>query len=147
MHSIGEGLFARALIRGRGETSSIHGMVTFCRYRNGILVSAEIRGLPKTEPGFFGFHIHQGDSCGGPNFSDTCSHFNPSGVDHPMHAGDLPPLMGCCGRAKMTVFTDRFSPEEIIGRTVVIHSQPDDFRSQPAGNAGEKIACGVIRKV
>ena len=52
--------------------------------------------------------------------------------------------MQCCGRAYLAVRTDRFRVQEIIGRTVVIHSDPDDFRSQPAGNAGTKIACGVI---
>ena len=46
----------------------------------------------------------------------------------------------------MKVFTDRFCVEEIIGKTVIIHNDPDDFHTQPAGNAGKKIACGVIRK-
>ena len=47
----------------------------------------------------------------------------------------------------MTVFTDRFTVDDAIGKTVVIHSEPDDFRTQPSGNAGTKIACGVITKV
>ena len=65
---------------------------------------------------------------------------------HPKHAGDLPPLMGCQGNAYLAVKTDRFIVHDIIGKTVVIHSDPDDFHTQPAGNAGKKIACGVIRK-
>lgn len=64
---------------------------------------------------------------------------------HPKHAGDLPPLLACQGSAYLSVKTDRFCVEDILGRTVVIHSDPDDFHSQPAGNAGKKIACGVIR--
>ena len=62
-----------------------------------------------------------------------------------MHAGDLPPLMMQQGRAHMTVRTDRFRVQDILGRTVVIHSDPDDFRTQPSGMSGTKIACGVIR--
>ena len=66
---------------------------------------------------------------------------------HPMHSGDLPPLLSATGRAYMAVLTDRFSIGQIIGKTVVVHSRADDFQSQPAGNAGEKIACGVIQPV
>jgi Cu-Zn family superoxide dismutase len=56
-------------------------------------------------------------------------------------------LLWCKGKAFLSVKTDRFSVDEIIGRTIVIHSDPDDFHSQPAGNAGKKIACGVIQKI
>ena len=65
---------------------------------------------------------------------------------HPQHAGDFPPLLGNHGKAYMKVFSDRFSVEEIIGKTVIVHSDPDDFRTQPSGNAGRKIACGIIKK-
>jgi len=63
---------------------------------------------------------------------------------HPHHAGDLPPLFGNNGYALSMFLTTRFSVSEIIGRTVILHSAPDDFTSQPAGNSGVKIACGVI---
>ena len=109
-----------------------------------VQITAEITGLPQT--GFFGFHIHEGKSCGGTKFSETGSHYNPQNTAHPEHAGDLPPLLWCRGNAYLSVRTDRFSVIDIIGRTVVIHSDPDDFHTQPAGNAGKKIACGVIRK-
>ena len=88
---------------------------------------------------FFGFHIHQGDNCSGTDFSGTGSHYNPSDQAHPKHAGDLPPLLECQGNAYLSVRTDRFSVADIIGRTVVIHSDPDDFHSQPAGNAGRRL--------
>lgn len=65
---------------------------------------------------------------------------------HPKHAGDLPPLLECKGQAYLSVKTDRFTVDEIIGRTVIIHSDSDDFSTQPTGNAGRKIACGVIRR-
>ena len=90
--------------------------------------------------------FHAGESYYGTDFSGTGSHYNPAEQAHPEHAGDLPPLLWCNGTAYLFVMTDRFSVKEIIGRTVVIHNAPDDFHSQPAGNAGKKIACGVIRK-
>ena len=58
--------------------------------------------------------------------------------------GDLPPLLSDKGTAWMMVYTTRFFPEEVVGKTVVIHDMPDDFRTQPSGNSGEKIACGQI---
>ncbi len=135
---------ATADIRGINEFSDISGKINFYQKRKCVLVEANIKGLPKTATGFFGFHIHGGANCTGINLSDTGGHYNPSNVPHPNHAGDLPPLMLCNGGAYQTVATDRFSVTDIIGRTVVIHSMPDDFNSQPAGNAGTKIACGVI---
>ena len=106
------------------------------------MVTANIRGL---EDGFCGFHIHEGGDCGGVDFGDTGGHYNPYWEKHPLHAGDLPPLLFTNGRAYFAVLTDRFRVADVIDRTVVIHSAPDDFRTQPAGNAGKKIACGVIR--
>lgn len=79
-------------------------------------------------------------------FSGTGSHYNPVERVHPKHAGDLPPLLECQGNAYLSIRTDRFSVSDVVGRTVVIHSDPDDFHSQPAGNAGMKIGCGVIYK-
>ena len=112
-----------------------------------MLVVAKILGLPKErETGFFGFHIHRGQNCSGSDFSGTGSHYNPVERVHPKHAGDLPPLLECQGNAYLPIRTDRFSVSDIVGRTVVIHSDPDDFHSLPAGNAGMKIGCGVIYK-
>ena len=77
-------------------------------------------------------------------FADAKTHYNPKSCPHPYHAGDLPPLFSANGYAYSAVLTDRFTVDEIIGKTVVIHSSPDDFTTQPSGNAGRKIACGVI---
>ena len=138
---------AVARITGGAEAPRLSGCVQFYQENGCVLIVARISGLPKeSETGFFGFHIHQGDTCTGTDFSGTGSHYNPSDQAHPKHAGDLPPLLECQGNAYLSVRTDRFSVKDIIGRTVVIHSDPDDFRSQPAGNAGKKIACGVICK-
>lgn len=132
---------AIAHIRGQG----ISGTVRFHSQCDGTLVTADICGLPESETGFFAFHIHEGGCCGGEGFADTGSHYNPCSADHPRHAGDLPPLLSCGGKAHLEVVTGRFRVRDVIGRTVVIHSGPDDFKTQPAGNAGRKIACGVIR--
>lgn len=134
-------------IAGGAEAPQLSGCVRFYQENGCVLIVARIFGLPKeSETGFFGFHIHQGRDCSGAGFSGTGGHYNPIEKDHPEHAGDLPPLIRCQGGAYLSFRTDRFSVNEIIGRTVVIHSDPDDFHTQPAGNAGKKIACGVICK-
>lgn len=138
---------AVAQVVGGEEAPRVSGCVRFYQENGCVLIEAKIFGLPKeSETGFFGFHIHQGRECSGEGFSGTEGHYSPSGQAHPEHAGDLPPLLWCQGNAYLSVKTDRFSVDEIIGRTVVIHSDPDDFHSQPAGNAGKKIACGVIQR-
>ena len=133
-------------IRGSEKYPHLSGQVRFYQWQHCVLVEADIESLPETKTGFFGFHIHAGKNCSGENFSDTGSHYNPTEMPHPNHSGDLPPLLSCGGDAYMAVTTDRFQVTDIIGRTVVIHDMPDDFHTQPAGNAGSKIACGVIRK-
>lgn len=138
---------AVAHLRGGEEASRIWGEVKFYQTRSGVLVIADVSGLPEGNgDGFFALHIHEGDSCGGEGFAATKGHYNPTGVPHPRHAGDLPSLLSCGGRAYLAVRTDRFRVRDVIGRTVVIHSGADDFRTQPAGNAGTKIACGTIQR-
>lgn len=124
----------------------IRGTVKFFQNCSNVLIVAEISGLPETETGFFAFHIHEGSDCCGNGFPNTGGHYNPCRRAHPKHAGDLPPLLSADGNAYLSVVTDRFNVNEVIGRTVVIHGKPDDFTTQPAGNAGTKIACGIIRK-
>ncbi len=138
---------AMALIYGGPEAPSVFGKVKFYQKDSCVLIVADIDGLPKTDTGFFGFHIHEGTSCTGDNFADSKAHYNPKNTPHPAHSGDLPPLMLCGDKAHLEVLTNRFKVSDIIGRTVIIHSNPDDFITQPSGNAGTKIACGVIEKL
>ena len=139
---------AIANLRGGSDHPTLRGNVTFSQIYGRILIVIHVYGLPHDNPsGFFALHIHEGDACSGEGFSDTKSHYNPQNLPHPEHAGDLPPLLSCNGEAYLAVLTDRFSIQDIVGKTVVIHSSPDDFHSQPAGNAGTKIACGVIYRV
>ena len=137
---------AIACIRGGNAYPNLCGTVKFLPSKSGTLVVAEVSGLPATDTGFFAFHIHDGGNCSGLDFANTGSHYDPDRQDHPLHAGDLPPLLSCRGFAYLEVMTDRFRIDDVIGRTVVIHSGPDDFKTQPAGSAGNKIACGVIRR-
>ena len=136
---------AVAHMRGGADAPNINGQIRFYQEPGSVLVEADIAGLPQdSETGFFGFHIHDGNSCAGTGFPQTGSHYNPDGFSHPRHAGDLPPLLMLHGHAHMAVRTDRFRVRDILGRSVVIHSNPDDFHTQPAGNSGTKIACGLI---
>ncbi len=138
---------ARAQIAGSPAFSSVHGSALFYGVRKGTLLVAEVFGLPD---GFLGFHVHEGNACAGSAddpFAASRAHYNPQDNPHPAHAGDLPPLLASGGYAWLAVFTERFRPSEVVGKTIVVHEKPDDFTTQPSGGAGEKIACGQIRAV
>ncbi len=142
---------AIAQIKGSNDYSDLHGSVIFKQTSKGVLITAEIYGLPyenECNSGIFAFHIHNGSSCTGNEqdpFSDAGTHYNPNSCEHPYHAGDLPPLFSNHGYAYMSVLTDRFTVKEIIGRVIIIHREIDDFKTQPSGNSGTKIACGKIK--
>ncbi|MBQ7391909.1 MAG: superoxide dismutase family protein [Clostridia bacterium] len=143
---------AWANLRGSALYPDLQGRVLFYGHPLGTLVVAEVEGLPTSQNNcaspIFGFHIHEGGACAGDGedpFANVRMHYNPQGCPHPYHAGDLPPLFGANGYAFGACLTDRFLVHEVIGRTVIIHSSPDDFTTQPSGNAGRKIACGEIR--
>lgn len=142
---------AYAEIAGSERYPDICGCVKFYDTYEGTIVAAEITGIKDekgaSENGFLGFHIHEGGRCEGKGsepFATAGGHLNSGDKPHPMHAGDLPPLLVSNGMAWMMVYTGRFFPEDVIGRTVIIHGMPDDFHSQPSGDSGERIACGEI---
>ena len=145
---------AAAVVTGSKDYPSIGGIVRFYQTKEGVLVAAEIAGLPlstgECSSPIFGFHIHAGESCSGNEndpFANTLTHYNIYDCPHPFHAGDLPPLFGVNGYAFSVFLTDRFSVNEVVDKTIVIHSKADDFTTQPAGNSGVKIACGEIKKM
>ncbi len=137
---------ARASIRGNEKYPGIRGVVKFYQTGFGVIVSVTLTGLPDfMEPcknPVLGFHIHSGDSCKEPG-----THYNPGNCPHPYHAGDLPPVFGAGGCAFSMVLTNRFTVNEIVGKTVILHGSPDDFTTQPSGNSGDRIACGVIKRI
>ena len=103
-----------------------------------------------------GLHIHEVGDCSSGDGMSTKGHFNPHGKPHARHdsaerhAGDLPSLKaGKDGRAKVDVMLDVITvgagPASVIGRGLIVHADLDDFKTQPTGNAGARIACGVIR--
>lgn len=137
---------ARAALRGSRGYPNIIGVARFYPWSEGTLVRTEVDGLPD---GFFGFHIHAMGLCesgGDVDFASAGGHFDLSGDNtHPGHSGDLPNLLSCGGKALLICYTDRFRPHQVLGRTVMIHEDPDDGRTDPAGHAGARVACGVIR--
>lgn len=136
-----------------GNDAAIRGTVRFYQTRTGVWVVSSFAGLPAA-PGpcggaVLGFHIHGGTACsprGDDPFGGAMTHYNPGDCPHPFHAGDMPPLfVNRNGTAFSAFLTDRFTVREILGKTVIVHSAPDDFTTQPAGMSGQKIACGIIR--
>lgn len=137
---------AIAKINGGSQYPDIHGIVEFYQFQKGVLVVADIENLPTTSTNIFAFHIHNGTTCDD-DFANSGTHYNPTNVAHPNHAGDMSPLFASSGEAFLAFFDNRFALDDVIGKVVIIHDQPDDFTTQPAGNSGTKIACGVIEKV
>ena len=135
--------------------SKAFGEVTFEQAGGKVRVVANVAGLaPGRE---HGFHIHEAGDCSSGDGMSAKGHFNPFGKPHghfggpERHAGDLPPLKAAKnGRAKVDVMLDVITigpgPGSIIGRGLIVHKDPDDYRTQPTGNAGARVACGVIRR-
>lgn len=142
---------AYALISGSEKYPELKGRVDFYDTFGGTVVAAAVHGITdaqgKASQSFHGFHVHGGKVCTGTEkepYANADGHYNPQNTMHPDHAGDLPALLSCDGSAWMMVYTNRFYPEEVIGKTVILHGKPDDFHTQPSGNSGEMIACGQI---
>ncbi len=132
-------------------TSGVSGTVTFTEAEKGVKVEAKLSGLKE---GAHGFHIHEFGDCSAADGSSAGGHFNPSGEPHasPLaaqrHVGDMGNLTaGSDGTATLSYVDARASFEgasSILGRGVIVHANPDDFKTQPTGNAGGRLACGVI---
>ena len=133
------------------EGHRVRGTVSFVRASQGMRVIARVQGLTV---GDHGFHIHQFGDCRAPDGSSAGGHFNPNNqrhgapADKVRHIGDLGNLTADASGAARVDTIDALltleGPESIIGRSVVIHAQADDFKTQPAGAAGARVACGVI---
>ncbi len=127
------------------------GTVVFVQKGNDVEVTAHLAGLT---PGMHGFHIHEKGDCGAPDGTSAGGHFNPGGHPHghphrgPHHAGDMPMLeTDAYGNAKLVAVLPGLALEGangIVGRGVAVHAAPDDFKTQPTGNSGARLACGAI---
>ena len=133
--------------------SRVQGIVTFTQVSEGVQIVAEVKGLT---PGLHGFHIHEHGDCSSPDASSAGGHFNPSHAKHgapdgkERHAGDLGNIVadksGVAHYSRIDKMIRLDGPDSIIGKSVIVHVNPDDFRTQPTGNAGGRVACGVIRQ-
>ena len=131
----------------------VEGTVRFVEDDGGIRVIAEVSGLT---PGWHGFHVDENGDCSAPDASSAGGHFNPHGTEHGKvggdahHAGDLPSLEADNdGNATLNVVLDGITltgEHSIIGRSLIVHADPDDYTTQPTGNAGPRVACAVIQK-
>ena len=128
------------------------GTVRFTQLDHGVEIKAEITGLT---PGAHGFHIHEYGDCSAADGSSAGGHFNPEGKAHGgpgmemSHAGDYGNMTAdASGHAALTLVSRRITldqgPTGALGRSVIVHEKTDDLASQPAGNAGPRIGCGVI---
>jgi Cu-Zn family superoxide dismutase len=130
------------------------GEATFEQAGDKVKVAIFVQGLKAGQE--HGLHIHEKGDCSSGDGMSAGGHFNPRGKPHgnpggsERHAGDLPSLKANKdGRANVLVEVDMISvtagPDSIVGRAVIVHADPDDFKTQPTGNAGARLACGVIR--
>jgi len=149
----GTGQKASAALDSRSG-SQTKGEVTFVWQGSDVIVNGKFTGLkPNSEQGF---HVHEKGDCSAPDATSAGGHFNPATKDHGMpnssmsHAGDMPNIKSDANgnatyTAKLHGFAVNTGPTGIVGRSVVVHRDPDDYKSQPAGNSGPRIACGLIK--
>ena len=135
--------------------NSASGTVTFTQKGNKVVVDARVSGLKPGQE--HGFHIHEKGDCSSGDGMSTGGHFNPFGKPHghhgegEHHAGDFPALKAdAAGNARLEVTTDTITvtdgPASVVGKGLIVHRDPDDYKTQPTGNAGPRVACGVIQK-
>src|SRR5438034_2807365 len=134
------------------EGNKVSGTVTFTEVADGVQVEAAIAGLT---PGKHGFHIHEFGDCSAADASSAGAHFNPTNQPHAApdatarHVGDMGNIEAdTSGAAKLDYLDHHMSlandDRSILGRSVVVHAKADDLKSQPAGDSGARVACGVI---
>lgn len=136
------------------EHGAANGTATLTPVTGGVLIELDVTGLPAGQ--WVAFHVHETGSCEhGGDFQSAGGHFNPGSKEHGYlsdagpHAGDMPnQYAGADGTLRAQVFNGAVTLDEgetgIVGRALMIHAKPDDYRSQPAGDAGARLACAVI---
>ncbi|MGN0545116.1 MAG: superoxide dismutase family protein [Acutalibacteraceae bacterium] len=150
--------YFQADVKGNSTVPDMSGTVRFYPWLDGTMVEMELTGLPTREAPF-AVHIHEGAVCEPNEFKSAGPHLVSTDVEltvspenhaanikssqkHPGHMGDLPSIFSNNGYAYMATYTDRFIPQQVNGRTVIIHSSPDSFTD--TSSFGTRIACGVI---
>jgi superoxide dismutase, Cu-Zn family len=133
------------------DNSKVNGTIHFTQKDDYVEISGEVTGL---SPGLHGFHIHEYGDCSAMDASSAGGHFNPTHMPHAgaddanRHVGDLGNIKADESGKAVVHMTDTMTqlhgPHSIIGRSVIVHAGTDDLKSQPAGNSGARVACGVI---
>jgi Cu-Zn family superoxide dismutase len=135
----------------KGNTAN--GTVSFVQKGDKVVVSARVMGLT---PGPHGFHVHEKGDCSSGDGMSAGGHFNPHGKPHgnpstpDHHAGDMPMLVAdgngeATLTAELDIITVGSGAADVVGKSVIVHKDADDFTTQPTGNSGSRVACGVIR--
>ena len=148
-----EGPSATAVIRP-ASGSQAHGSVKFTQVGVRVRVDVEIAGL---SPGLHGMHVHEKGDCSAADATSTGPHFSSAGKKHggpdsmERHAGDLGNVTANeYGKATLSIMVEGISvaqgPEGVVGRGVIVHANADDLRTDPTGNSGDRIGCGVIER-
>jgi superoxide dismutase, Cu-Zn family len=148
---------ATATAELRDRSGRVVAQASLTEVDRGVRIVIEASGLP---PGAKGVHLHGVGTCEAPTFASAGEHFNPTTKRHGLlnpegpHAGDLPNItIDADGKGRLETFTERVSLSagaaslfDADGTALVIHGDPDDFRTDPSGNSGPRIACGVLEK-
>jgi Cu-Zn family superoxide dismutase len=134
------------------QGNNVSGLVMFHQMDGQLMVHAKVSGL---KPGAeHGFHVHENGNCASADGMSAGGHFNPDGKPHgpqnaPHHAGDMPSLKADANgmadqKFMLTGVTVAAGATSVVGRSVIVHAMPDDYTTQPTGNSGARLGCGVI---
>lgn len=146
---------ATATLQGAPEDTDFKGTITFTPEGDGVRVVAHLEGVDQN--GQHGFHVHETGDCshgeGDKHFTSAGGHFNPTGAEHacpptePRHAGDLGNIEVTNGTGHLETSTNLLSltgTNSVVGKAIILHASADDCKTQPTGNAGDRLACGVV---
>jgi len=152
--ALAAGAKASATLESRSGSTAT-GKVTFTEHAGKVMMKVSVKGLT---PGQHAIHLHEKGDCSAPDAASAGGHWNPTSENHgkwgqaPFHHGDIGNLVADAkGKAELTIETDLWTigdgkPSDVLGHAVVVHATLDDFTTQPSGNAGGRVACGVIQK-
>jgi len=152
--ALAKGPKAEAKLESRSG-STVTGKVTFTQHGNKVAMKVVVNGLT---PGNHAIHLHDKGDCSAPDGTSAGGHWNPSAEDHgkwahaPFHHGDIGNLVADAkGKAELQMESELWTlgdgkPSDVIGHAVIVHAKEDDFTTQPTGNAGGRVACGVIAR-